>query len=162
MMEVITVMQVCVNGCPLTEALISQIARLTGVAEDVVRIANGLPVHHRESTPARRVILEVPTCDAGYGRAAFLDSLSRSEAPISASALRTPDDPEVDDWIHEVWGVFADAIVVYADLGISSAMQSSVDRARMSGREVDIRYLGVPWAAEPRRRRNPRTSRLSD
>jgi hypothetical protein len=148
--------QPCSAQCPLSESLIGQVARLTGVSEDVVRIAHGLPVHHLEAQPPRRVVLELPHgADAGYERAAFLDSVARGEAPISASALHAEDglvDASDGRRIHEVWGVFADATIVYADLGVTPGMQAAVDDARLSGREVEIRRLGVPWAAEPRRR----------
>ena len=148
--------QACSAQCPLSETLIAEVARLTGVNEDVVRVAHGLPVHHHAVRPPRRVVLELPHgADAGFERAAFLDSVSRGEAPISASALHTEDgmlDAIDGRKVHEVWGVFAEATVVYADLGITPGMQAAVDDARLSGREVEIRELGAPWMSEPRRR----------
>lgn len=159
--------QPCCAACSLSETLIAEVARLTGVNEDVVRVAHGLPVHHRESAPPRRVILELPHgADAGYERAAFLDSVSRGEAPISASVLHTADGT-VDDldstWIYEVWGALAEATVVYADLGVTPGMQAAVDRARLTGREIEVRNLGIPWASQPRRgpRARPRAAALS-
>ncbi|MCL2455272.1 MAG: hypothetical protein FWD18_08260 [Micrococcales bacterium] len=140
--------QTCITDCPLSDTLISEVARLTGVNEGVVRVAHGLPVHHREAPPPRRVILEIPHgADAGYERAAFLDSVGRGEAPISASALHAMLDEDDGSRVHEVWGVFAEATVVYADLGVTTGMQAAVDMARLSGREVEIRELGVPWAS---------------
>ena len=56
--------------------------------------------------------------------------------------------------------MFAEITVVYADLGITPDMQHSVDLARLSGREVEIRELGVPWTPEPRRHTHLRASVL--
>ena len=153
----------CSADCPLSDTLIGEVARLTGVNEDVVRVAHGLPVHHHEVSPPRRVILELPHgADAGYERAAFVDSVARGEAPISASALHATEVLDEADAtrIHEVWGLFAEATVVYADLGVTPGMQSSIDMARLTGREVEFRELGVPWAPEPQRRPQPRASTL--
>lgn len=156
--------QPCSADCPLSDTLIAEVARLTGVNEDVVRVAHGLPVHHHEARPLRRVLLEVPHGeDAGYERAAFLDSVARGEAPISATVLHSADgmlDETDAARIHEVWGVFAEITVVYADLGVTPDMQNSVDLARLSGREVEVRELGVPWTPEPRRHTHLRASAL--
>lgn len=156
--------QPCTGGCPLSETLIAEVSRLTGVNEDVVRVAHGLPVHHQDSTPLRRVVIEVPHgADAGYERAAFLDSVARGEAPISATALHGQDaelSPVDARRIREVWGRFSEATVVYDDLGVTPGMQTAIDDARLSGRDVEVRRLGVPWAPSPRRRTTARVAVL--
>ncbi|MBU4215741.1 MAG: hypothetical protein KJ792_13925 [Actinobacteria bacterium] len=156
--------QPCTGACPLSETLIAEVSRLTGVNEDVVRIARGLPVHHQEGAALRRVVIEVPHGgDAGYERAAFLDSVNRGEAPVSATALQGEDgelEPLDARRIREVWGRYSEATVVYADLGVTAGMQAAVDDARLSGRDVEIRHLGVPWAPSPRRRATARVAVL--
>ncbi|MBU4336235.1 MAG: hypothetical protein KJ548_06650 [Actinobacteria bacterium] len=156
--------QPCTGACPLSETLIAEVSRLTGVNEGVVRVAHGLPVHHEAGNTLRRVVIEVPHgADAGYERAAFLDSIARGEAPISATALQGEDAAlgSLDARrIREVWGRFSEATVVYADLGVTAGMQAAVDDARLSGRDVEIRHLGVPWASSPRTRTTARVAVL--
>lgn len=142
--------QPCTTACSLSESLLGEVARLTGVQVDVVRVAHGLPVDHTEAAEPRRVVLELPHgADATYERAAFLDAVARGEAPISSSALHAEDGVvDVADGrrIRAVWARYADATVVYADLGVTPGMQAAVDDARLDGRDVDVRVLGAPWA----------------
>ncbi len=142
--------QPCSTACSLSETLLGEVARLTGVHVDVVRIAHGLPVDHAEACDPRRVVLELPHgVDPWYERAAFLDAVARGEAPITSCALHAEDgvvDAADGRRIRAVWARYADATVVYADLGVTPGMQAAVDDARLDGRDVDVRYLGAPWA----------------
>jgi hypothetical protein len=90
-----------------------------------------------------------------YGRACMADSLRRGEAPLASHLLYTQEGI-LDDTIAyqrilgmeagKAWSRFAQLVVVYADLGISSGMQWGIDRADERGTPVEYRSLGGEWA----------------
>lgn len=108
----------------------------------------------------RLVILESPYAgdierNVAYARAAMRDSLRRGEAPLASHLLYTqPGVLDDNDPIERTlgidagleWGTFADATVVYCDLGISKGMRIGMERARGLFRHVVVRYLGAPWS----------------
>lgn len=103
----------------------------------------------------RPVILESPyagdvDANVSYARIALADSLRRGEAPFASHLLYTQ--PEVlDDAVPAdralgieaglAWGRFAEATVVYADLGITPGMKLGIERAEREGRPVEYRTL---------------------
>lgn len=105
----------------------------------------------------KRVILESPfagdiEANIAYARRAVRDSLLRGEAPIASHLLYTQ--PGIlDDAVPAeraqgiaaglVWGVVADATVVYLDLGMSSGMREGIRRAEAEGRPVERRFIGA-------------------
>lgn len=91
-----------------------------------------------------------------YLRACMADCLRRGEAPIASHALYTQ--PGVlDDSLPEerrkgmlagwAWHPRADAIVVYADLGLTPGMRDGVANATAHGKPIESRLLGGEWAA---------------
>lgn len=84
-----------------------------------------------------------------YARRAMLDSLKRGEAPY-ASHLLYPQvlndlkakDREMGMEVGRAWMECADAVVVYADLGLSSGMLRDLEGARLAGLEVEVRMIG--------------------
>jgi len=109
----------------------------------------------------RRVILESPFAGAieanvAYARRCLRDSLLRGEAPIASHLLYTQpgvlDDADAKERALGieaglVWGVMAEATVVYADLGVSKGMAQGIERAREQGRAIDVRYINGRGAA---------------
>jgi len=93
-----------------------------------------------------------------YARRAMLDSLKRGEAPY-ASHLLLPQvlndlkakDREMGMEVGRAWMACADAVVVYADLGLSAGMLRDLEGARLAGLEVDVRMIG-----KAKRRRKPK------
>lgn len=91
-----------------------------------------------------------------YLRACMRDCLSRRETPLAAHGLLTQ--PGVVDE-HDaggqqlateagvVWTQYAQATVVYTDLGVNRCMKEAIARAGHEGREVEYRTL-AGWAAE--------------
>lgn len=119
----------------------------------------------------KRVILESPFAgdvarNLHYLRACLRDSLLRGESPLASHGLYTQPGVLRDDVPAErdagieagfAWRPFANATVVYTDLGISGGMQRGIDDAkriaRLRGEEPTIEYrqLGEGWdrASEP-------------
>jgi len=107
----------------------------------------------------RRVILESPfagdvEANLAYARACLADCLRRGEAPLASHLLYTQPGVLDDDDPAEralgieaglAWGAFADATVVYQDLGISRGMQQGINRADAEGRDVEFRWLDGGW-----------------
>lgn len=110
----------------------------------------------------RLVVIESPFAgdverNLSYVRVAMADCLARGEAPYASHALYTQ--PGVLDDTRPVerklgmeagfaWGLLADAVVVYTDLGISSGMKEGVRRAE--ARRCPVEYRTLPgWAAMP-------------
>lgn len=105
----------------------------------------------------RRVILESPFAgdverNIAYARRAVADSLARGEAPLASHLLYTQ--PGIlDDTVSAqralgieaglVWGPFAQATVVYEDLGISPGMWQGISRATKENRPVEYRRIGA-------------------
>jgi hypothetical protein len=106
----------------------------------------------------RRVILESPFSshtahNLSYARKALLDCLKRGESPIASHVLLTQvlDDSDAEQRALGIdaghaWIEAADAVVVYTDLGISAGMRLGMERARASGRPVELRSLFVTHA----------------
>lgn len=107
----------------------------------------------------RRVIVESPYAgdierNLRYLRAAMRDCLIRGEAPFASHALYTQPGVLDDEKLNErqqgisaglEWGRFAEATVVYVDLGISRGMEYGISDALMCGRPVERRSLAA-WA----------------
>lgn len=103
----------------------------------------------------RRVILESPYAgnidrNINYARLCLRDCLLRGEAPLASHLLYTQ--PNVlDDNITEqrklgietglIWGIQAEATVVYMDYGISSGMEQGIKRAQTEKRKIEYRKL---------------------
>ena len=103
----------------------------------------------------RLVILESPyagdvEANVLYARRCLRDCLLRGEAPLASHLLYTQ--PDVLDDYKEgerrlgieaglAWGPHAEATVVYIDKGISSGMQTGIERAKKEGRIVEMRTL---------------------
>jgi hypothetical protein len=103
----------------------------------------------------RLVVIESPFSgdtqrNLRYARAAMADCLSRGEAPLASHALYTQ--PGVlDDAVPEqralgiaaglAWAAWADATVVYTDLGMSDGMRLGVADAVGAGRAVEHRSI---------------------
>jgi hypothetical protein len=108
------------------------------------------------STPVL-VILESPYAgnvelNTQYARACMLDSLRRGEAPMVSHLLYTQVLPDVGEdrklgiEAGLAWGRMAQKTVVYEDLGISGGMLYGIQNAEHTGRPVEYRKLGKPWA----------------
>jgi len=89
-----------------------------------------------------------------YARAAMRDCLMRGEAPLASHLLYTQDGVLDDNDTVEralgieaglAWGAYADATVVYTDLGLSRGMELGIARAKAQGRAVEYRVLGGEW-----------------
>lgn len=103
----------------------------------------------------RRVILESPFAgnvrqNIAYARACIRDSVHRGEAPLASHLLFTqpgilddliPGERQLGIAAGLAWYKFADAAVVYRDLGISSGMQAGIDMAVLCGLPVEYRHL---------------------
>jgi hypothetical protein len=103
----------------------------------------------------RRVIVESPYAgdverNITYARRCVRDCIDRGEAPIASHLLMTQ--PGIlDDGVPEqrargiaaglAWLSVADAMVVYADLGVSDGMREAMKQAHACGITIDIRRL---------------------
>ena len=106
------------------------------------------------------VVIESPFAgnverNLAYLRAAMRDCLLRGEAPFASHALYTqpgvlddgkPDERALGIEAGLLWGEWADATVVYADLGVSPGMAVGIERARKELRRVEFRSL-PGWTA---------------
>lgn len=103
----------------------------------------------------RRVILESPFRGGGdlyieYARACLRDCLFRGESPLASHLLYTqPGVLNDDDPIERAQGInaghawmhIADAVVVYADYGISEGMRAGISTASFHGVPIEYRKL---------------------
>lgn len=102
----------------------------------------------------RRVSIESPffTGDIEknirYTQACLLDSLKRGEAPIASHLLYTqvlndnnPQERSCGIKAGFEWNKFAEATVVYVDLGITVGMRLGIEEAKKKGRVVEYRNL---------------------
>lgn len=110
----------------------------------------------------KRVILESPyagnvALNTDYARACLADCLKRGEAPFASHLLYTQPGVLDDDKPEEralgidaglVWGLSAEATVVYVDLGISKGMHLGMERAAKEGRPIFRRSLTPEFLAE--------------
>jgi len=108
----------------------------------------------------RFVIVESPYAgdierNVAYARAALADCLRRGEAPFASHLLYTqpgvlrdevPAEREAGIAAGLEIAKRADATVVYLDLGWSAGMERGAEAARVAGRQIDFRRLGVEWA----------------
>lgn len=119
------------------------------------------PPQLRGETLMRLVILESPYAgdrltNIDYARRAMLDSLSRGEAPMVSHLLYTQCLNDADPVSRAIginaglaWGKVAEATVVYNDMGISHGMSLGISIARLEGRPVEFRSIGM-WDGAPR------------
>jgi hypothetical protein len=80
----------------------------------------------------------------------MLDSLRKGESPLASHLLwpgilddANPEERAAGIAAGLAWGSWADATVVYQDLGISTGMQIGIDRAIREGRTIEYRRLYV-------------------
>ncbi len=110
----------------------------------------------------KRVILESPFAaptpegiaqHVEYARACVRDCLKRGEAPLASHLLYTqpgvladgvPEERKLGMEAGFAWSLFAQAVVVYTDFGISNGMQRGIEVAEKAGIPVEYRKLGVP------------------
>ena len=103
----------------------------------------------------KRVIVESPYAgdiekNIKYARKALADCLGRGEAPFVSHLLYTQ---VLDDTIPKervkginagfAWGLTADYVAVYADLGISSGMKKAIIFYENLGIEIKYRKIGL-------------------
>lgn len=118
----------------------------------------------------RRVIIESPYAgnvemNLRYLRACMADCLARGEAPFASHGLYTQpgvlDDTKPDERTLGIeaglaWREWADATVVYTDLGITPGMQAGINAARRDvglrrdhmnlwPYHIEYRELGAEW-----------------
>jgi hypothetical protein len=103
----------------------------------------------------RLVVLESPYAgnverNVAYARACLADCLARGEAPIASHLLYTqpgvlddtnPEQRKLGINAGFAWNRFAEAVVVYEDLGVSSGMLLGIQRAEVMGQPVERRTL---------------------
>lgn len=105
----------------------------------------------------RRTIVESPfsgdvEANIDYARACIRDSLLRGESPIASHLLYTQegilDDSDPLERAHGInaghaWMHVCDAVVVYADRGISKGMEAGIRSASFHGIPVEYRKLNA-------------------
>ena len=103
----------------------------------------------------RLVVLESPYAgnverNVAYARACLADCLARGEAPIASHLLYTqpgvlddtnPEQRKLGINAGFAWNRFAEAVVVYLDLGVSAGMRLGIQRAEAMGQPVERRTL---------------------
>ena len=101
----------------------------------------------------KRVVLESPYAgnverNVRYAIACMKDCIRRDEAPF-ASHLLYPQCLDDNDAFErhlgilsgQAWGIHAEAVVVYVDLGISDGMKVSLQKYEHAGIPVEFRQL---------------------
>ncbi len=112
----------------------------------------------------RRVVLESPWSarDAeqqskhrAYLHRALSDALSRGEAPIASHGLLTdvlddckPAHRDQGMAAGRAWIPVTDAVVAYADLGITDGMDKAFKEAELAGVPVEIRWMDMGATAQ--------------
>lgn len=85
-----------------------------------------------------------------YARRALHDCIMRGEAPFASHLLYTqpgvlddadPAERALGIEAGLVWGDFAEATIVYSDLGLTRGMNQGIARALAAGRKVEYRSL---------------------
>ena len=85
-----------------------------------------------------------------YLRACMRDCLLRGEAPIASHALYTqpgvlddgvPEERKLGMEAGKFWTPFAEALVVYTDLGISGGMEWGIERSKAWNISIEYRKL---------------------
>lgn len=101
----------------------------------------------------RLVIIESPFAgdverNTAYARAALRHSLSLGEAPFASHLLYTQVLDDTKPWERNLgilaglhWGLQADAVAVYEDLGVSEGMKQGLRRHEAQGLPVEYRTL---------------------
>lgn len=104
---------------------------------------------------ARLVILESPFMgdeerNRKYAIECMKDCFKRGEYPFASHLLYTlggitdetiPEERELGIEAGLAWGRFAEATIVYTDLGITEGMRQGIERAKKEGRPVEYRKL---------------------
>lgn len=111
----------------------------------------------------RLVVVETPFMgdvprNVLYARACLRDCLvNHKEYPFASHLLYTqtgvlddniPEERELGITAGLEWVTFAEATVVYTDLGLSGGMKAGIERAGRDGRQVEYRSLGSNWEQE--------------
>lgn len=105
------------------------------------------------------VILESPFAgdvkkNLKYARACMRDCFLKGEAPYASHLLYTQKGILDDDVPDErflgieaglLWGENAEKTVVYLDRGVSKGMLQGIERAKQSGRPIELRSLKKNW-----------------
>ena len=105
----------------------------------------------------RRVIVETPYAgdverNLRYLRACMRDCFLRGEAPFASHAIYTqpgvlddtdPDERQLGIEAGFVWREFADATVVYTDLGMSRGMEYGIAHANSIEHKIEYRSLPI-------------------
>ena len=103
----------------------------------------------------RRIILESPYAgdvvrNLDYARKCVRDSVLRGEAPIASHLLFTqpgilddsvPEERELGITAGLAWVPFADAMVLYCDLGMSPGMTEAMKYAQRHGLPTEVRCI---------------------
>lgn len=106
----------------------------------------------------RLVVIESPYAgdvdrNVAYAQLAVTDCLRRGEAPLASHLLYTqkgilddekPDERRLGIEAGHAWIRHADALVVYADHGITPGMQAGISRAKACRVPAEIRFLLPP------------------
>ena len=104
---------------------------------------------------AKLVIVESPFAgevekNIAYARACLRDCFQKGEYPLASHLLYTQPGILNDQDSTErslgiaaglAWGEFAEATVVYTDLGISAGMKVGINTAKKCGRRVEYRKI---------------------
>lgn len=103
----------------------------------------------------RLVLLASPFADdtdrnIAYAVRACRDAIARGEAPLAPHLLyprflddEVPDERELGMDCGKAWLGVADALVVYADLGVSAGMREEIGRAIRLCKTVEFRSIGA-------------------
>lgn len=107
----------------------------------------------------RKVLIESPYAgnllqrflNRRYARMCMLDAFKRGEAPFASHLLYTqpgilrdkiPDERALGINAGLLWGMQAEATIVYLDRGCSNGMNIGIQRAHAANRPIEYRYLG--------------------
>lgn len=88
--------------------------------------------------------------NAAYARQCMTDCLARNEAPLVSHLLYTQvlDDNDPEDRRKGIdaghaWIPYADLVVAYMDRGLSGGMKFGLAVAKLTGVQVEYRWLGA-------------------
>lgn len=112
----------------------------------LTRVVLESPFAPRPNVPAGDTIEKT----VAYARACVRDCLRRGEAPIASHLLYTqpgilddtkPAERKLGMAAGFAWGIWAERVVVYTDLGVSSGMETGILIANEAGITVEYRKL---------------------